>query len=100
MPASTERQRRYFAMCAHSPGASKKGCPKMSKAKMREFSFKSHMPKGATLSPKGDLGRLSEAEDNSQRGFKAKGGRLNIMTYLVSMPYAPGKQGDRGPMSA
>lgn len=36
MPAKSKAQRRFMAMCEHSKGT-KKGCPDMSKSKMREF---------------------------------------------------------------
>lgn len=38
MPAKTERQRRFMAMCAHNPGKAKGKCP--SKEVAREFSHK------------------------------------------------------------
>ena len=41
------------------------------------MSYKSHMPKGATQSPKGDLGARRVAESDSQRGFKNRGGSLS-----------------------
>ena len=38
MPAKSERQRRYMAMCAtHGNRHARKDCPDMPKAKMREF---------------------------------------------------------------
>jgi hypothetical protein len=36
MPAKTEKQRRYMAMCANSPSKAKKKCP--SRKVAREFS--------------------------------------------------------------
>lgn len=41
MPAVSERQRKFMAICAHEPGKSKGKCP--SKKVAREFS---HKPKG------------------------------------------------------
>ena len=39
MPAKTEKQRRFMAMCAHSgESVVKAKCPDMSREKMREFS--------------------------------------------------------------
>lgn len=38
MPAKTERQRRFMAMCAHSPSKARGKCP--SKKVAREFSHK------------------------------------------------------------
>lgn len=38
MPAKSEKQRRFMAMCAHTPGKAYKKCP--SKKVAREFSFK------------------------------------------------------------
>jgi hypothetical protein len=40
MPAKTERQRRFMALCSHNPSAAKGKCP--SKKVSREFS---HAPK-------------------------------------------------------
>ena len=41
MPATTKKQQRWAAMCAHNPGAAKGSCP--SKKVAEEFS---HKPKG------------------------------------------------------
>jgi hypothetical protein len=51
MPAVSERQRRFMAMCANkAPGAGRRGCPQdMSKEEMREFSRK---PEGGYKSTK------------------------------------------------
>lgn len=38
---------------------------------------RSHMPKGATQSPKGDLGDRRVAECDSQRGLANHGGKLS-----------------------
>lgn len=38
MPAKTERQRRFMAICAHQPDIARGTCP--SKKVAREFSFK------------------------------------------------------------
>lgn len=38
MPAVSERQRKFMAICAHTPGKARGKCP--SKKVAREFSFK------------------------------------------------------------
>lgn len=44
MPAKTERQRRFMAMCAHNPSAAKAKCPPMAIA--QEFAAKRHNNSG------------------------------------------------------
>lgn len=93
MPAVSERQRRYMAMCAHE-GKSTKGCPtSMSKAQMRDFSYTSHMPKGASQSPKGDIGRHSDKEYFVQRHFKESGSILDSREAFGSNVGTPGHMG-------
>lgn len=84
MPAKSEAQRRYMMGWLHSPGTMKGEKPKMAKHKMEEYAVKSHMPKGGSQSPKGDLAELRgrEIAGAFPRGFKSKGGRPNVSAQL------------------
>ena len=69
----------------------------MSPTKMREFyHVKSHMPSGATLTPKGDLGVRSVKEADAQRGFKNHGGGEASSAYFGSHAAVPGSMGEKG----
>lgn len=45
MPAKTEKQRKFMAMCAHNPSKARGKCP--SKAVAREFSHKRQGKRGS-----------------------------------------------------
>lgn len=49
MPAKTEKQRRFMAMCANNPSAAKGKCP--SKEVAREFSHKPNRKKRTVPKP-------------------------------------------------
>ena len=57
--------------------------------------YRSHMPKGGTLSPKGDLGMLRVKEGDTQRNFKNRGKGESAAGYLGSNVGQPGKMGEK-----
>ena len=57
--------------------------------------YRSHMPKGGTLSPKGDLGMLRAKEGDTQRNFKNRGNGESAAGYLGSNVGMPGKMGEK-----
>lgn len=84
-------------MAACYNGADYPSCPKsMSKSQEHDFMYKSHMPKGATQTPKGDLGDRRVAECNAQRGFKNHGGSLDASSAFGSHVGKPGSMGEKG----
>lgn len=103
MPAKSEKQRRFMAACEH--GAGYPSCPKnMTRGQMHDFAIKPsrglpkvilHMPKGATQSPKGDLGKRNAQEYAAQRGFKHSGTYLDSQAAFGSAVSEPGKIGEK-----
>ena len=103
MPAKSEKQRRFFAACEH--GAGYASCPKgMTHNQMHDFAvkpaggfgkIKSHMPKGATQTPKGDLGKRASQEYMAQRHFKESGYCEEASRYFGSGVSEPGKIGEK-----
>lgn len=74
MPSSTERQRRFMGAEYARARAGEKTRTGMPMKKLREFARKpkmpmSHMPKGATQSPSGDLGEKRQKENARVGGF-------------------------------
>lgn len=63
--------------------------------KNKRMGFKSHMPAGATQSPKGNLGDRRVAECDAQRGFKNHGGKLDGAAAFGKKTSSPGKIGSR-----
>jgi len=55
----------------------------------------SHMPKGATQSPKGNLGERRVAECDAQRGFKSRGGALDGASAFGSRIGTIGSMGEQ-----
>lgn len=64
MPSVSERQRRFMGAELGRARAGQKTRTGMSQAQLEDFAMKprSHMPKGATQSPRGNLGDLRERE--------------------------------------
>ena len=61
----------------------------------KKMKLKSYMPKGATQSPKGNLGDRRVAECDSQRGFANHGGKLSGETAFGSNVGTPGSMGEK-----
>ena len=54
-----------------------------------------HMPKGATQSPKGDLGKFRVMECDTQRGFKNRGKALSGSEAFGANVGTPGHMGEK-----
>lgn len=92
MPSVSEKQRKMMAIAEHAPGklfARNKGALTMSHGQLHDFAVKpkSYMPKGATMSPKGDLGqyRAEEVGGAFPRPIKAAG-RGNLKSFPYRRP--------------
>lgn len=57
--------------------------------------IKSHMPKGATQTPKGDLGERRVKESDTQRGFKSRGAYLDASEAFGANAPMPGSMGEK-----
>ena len=83
----TEKQRVTAAIALHNPSKLYKrnrGMLAMTKGELKDFSVKSHLPKGATQSPRGDLGadRAAECTSVFRRPIKNAGrGTLKAFPY-------------------
>jgi hypothetical protein len=64
----------------------------------RQIPYVSHMPKGASQSPKGDIGGNRVKEADAQRGFKNHGGVLSAPEAFGSRVGTPGSMGERSYM--
>lgn len=73
MPSVTERQRKFFGSELARKRGGKRTRTGMSERQLSDFAggVKSNMPKGAKMSPSGDIGEMRQAE-----GAKAGGGKL------------------------
>jgi hypothetical protein len=100
MPSETPKQRRFMGAELARKREGKKTRTGMSEKALAHFAggVKSHMPKGASQSPKGDLGRLRVAEANSQKGFKKSGGSDTSSEYFKGAgSLMPGEIGEKDP---
>ena len=62
---------------------------------IKPMAYVSHMPKGATQTPKGDLGANRVKESDGQRGFKNRGKALSGAEAFGSNVGAPGHMGEK-----
>lgn len=56
---------------------------------------RSHMPKGATQTPKGDLGERRVKESDTQRGFKNHGSYFDASEAFGAKAPMPGSMGEK-----
>ena len=71
MPSVSAKQRRFFLADLARAKAGKKTKTGMSAGKLEDYKhMKSKMPKGGSMSPKGDIGAMRQAESDKVGGFK------------------------------
>ena len=71
MPSVSDRQRRFFMADLTRAKAGKRTKTGMSAGKLEEYKHvKSKMPAGGSMSPKGDIGAMRQAESVKVGGFK------------------------------
>ena len=77
MPSTSERQRRFMGAELGRLRAGKKTRTGMKETQLEDFAMKmkpkSHMPKGVSQSPSGDIGAHRQMEADMQKGFKNAG---------------------------
>lgn len=92
MPATSARQRRFMGAELARKRAGKQTRTGMSESQLEDFAMKkhmkgmkSHMPKGAGLSPSGDIGeKRGQEATRAIRAFKGDGKVMSASSYFGS----------------